>query len=150
MEKIINRVGLTVFASLKCIDNPSGKPLLHKDEYSLGRKCVWNYRTVDSMLGYLKRSTRPEIYMAVHQCAHFCNNPRLIHERAIRCIATTSRAHIHIRNYRMLIDSYLHMEYSSVRIKKNVSNFTWIPNLPEVGLYKILTTQKIPCCVCDT
>ena len=25
--------------------------------------------------------------MAVHQCANFFNNPRLVHERAVRCIA---------------------------------------------------------------
>ena len=35
------------------------------------------------MLSYLQVSTQPEIPMAVHQCAPFFNNPRLLHERAI-------------------------------------------------------------------
>ena len=38
------------------------------------------------MLGYLQGSTRPDIATAVHQCARFCNDPRLSHERAIRRI----------------------------------------------------------------
>ena len=35
------------------------------------------------MLNYLQGSTRPDISMAVHQCARFCNDPRLAHERAV-------------------------------------------------------------------
>ncbi len=38
------------------------------------------------MLGYLQGSTRPDIAIAVHQCARFCNDPKLSHERAIRRI----------------------------------------------------------------
>ena len=38
------------------------------------------------MLGYFKGSTRPEISMSVHHCVHFCNNPRPVHERAVRRI----------------------------------------------------------------
>ena len=74
-------------AIIKAIDTPSIKLLLHKDESSLGKKCVWNYREAVGMLGYLQRSTRPEISMALHQWAHFCNNPRLLHERNARLIA---------------------------------------------------------------
>ena len=35
------------------------------------------------MLGYLQGSTRPDIATAVHQCARFCNDHKLSHERAI-------------------------------------------------------------------
>ena len=35
---------------------------------------------------YLKGSTRPEISTAVYQCAIFCNDPKLFHERDIRRI----------------------------------------------------------------
>ena len=57
VEKVINHVGLTVSVSLKLRGNPSGKPLPHKCGYSLGRKCVWNYREVFGMLIYLQGST---------------------------------------------------------------------------------------------
>jgi hypothetical protein len=39
------------------------------------------------MLGYLQSSTRPEISMAVHQCARFNANPKLCHEKAVKRIA---------------------------------------------------------------
>ena len=42
VDKIINHVGLTVSASLKCREIPTRKPLLHKDESSIGRNSVWN------------------------------------------------------------------------------------------------------------
>ena len=35
------------------------------------------------MLSYLQGNTRPEIAMAVHQTARFCNDPKLSHEKAI-------------------------------------------------------------------
>ena len=38
------------------------------------------------MLNYLEKTTRPEIAFAVHQCARFCENPKLSHERAVHRI----------------------------------------------------------------
>ena len=35
MEKITNHVELTVYASLKARETPSGKPILYKDKYSI-------------------------------------------------------------------------------------------------------------------
>ena len=64
-------------------DTPVGKPLLNKDLNGTARKHKWNYRSVIGMLGYLANSTRPELSMAVHQCARFSNDPKLSHERAI-------------------------------------------------------------------
>ena len=55
--KIINYVGLEVSTSLKSRDTPTGKPLLHKDEYSIGSKCVWNYRAAVGMFSYLQGFT---------------------------------------------------------------------------------------------
>ena len=63
---------------------PVGKPLLHKDVSGKPRKATWNYRTAVGMLTYLQGNTRPEISMAVHQTARFCNNPKLSHESAIK------------------------------------------------------------------
>ena len=84
VEKIINHVGITVFASIKARETPAEKPLLYKDRSSIGRKCVCNYRAEIGMLIYIQGSTRTEISMVIHQCAHFCNNPHLVHERAVR------------------------------------------------------------------
>ena len=55
--KIINHVGIEMSVSLKARDITDGKPLLHRDKYSLGRKCLWNYRAAVSMLSYLQGST---------------------------------------------------------------------------------------------
>ena len=42
VEKIINDVRLEVSKSFKARETPNGKPVLNKDEFSLGRYCVWN------------------------------------------------------------------------------------------------------------
>jgi len=81
------------FLGLVCIeehekskDTPIVKPMLHRDLDGPPRRYAWNYRQAVGMLGYLQGSTRPDIATAVHQCARFCNEPRLSHERAIRRI----------------------------------------------------------------
>ena len=71
VEKIFNHVGITVSVSLKSRDMADGKPLLHKYEFSLGSKRIWNYRAVVVMLIHIQVSIRPEISMAVHQYACF-------------------------------------------------------------------------------
>ena len=38
------------------------------------------------MLTYLQNTTRPDISMAVHQCARFSIDPKLLHERAVKRI----------------------------------------------------------------
>ena len=63
---------------------PVGKPLLHKDLSGKPRKETWNYRTAVGMMTYLQGNSRPEMSMAVHQTAHFCNNPMQSHEKAIK------------------------------------------------------------------
>ena len=62
---------------------PVTKPLLHKDKDADPRVRKWNYRAAVGMLNYLQASTRPDISMAVHQCARFCIDPKVTHERAI-------------------------------------------------------------------
>ena len=54
VEKIINHIGLEVFVSLKKRETPTGKPLMHKDKFSLGIKYVWDYREAVGMLSYLQ------------------------------------------------------------------------------------------------
>jgi len=62
---------------------PVSKPLFHEDVSGKPRKATWNYQTAVGMLTYLQGNTRPEISMAVHQTARFCNNPKLSHESSI-------------------------------------------------------------------
>ena len=59
----------------------------HKDADGKPRKDSWNYRAAVGMLNYLASNTRPELSMAVHQCARFCNDPKLSHEKAVKRIA---------------------------------------------------------------
>lgn len=68
-------------------DVPVGYPLLGKDTDGLSRKGTWSYRSLIGMLGYLQGTSRPDISMAVHQCARFNSDPRLSHERAVKRIA---------------------------------------------------------------
>ena len=56
VEKFINHVVLEVFVSVKAKEALLGKPLLYKDESSLGRKCVWKYRSVVGMLTCIQGS----------------------------------------------------------------------------------------------
>ena len=65
---------------------PATKPLLHKDVDGVERKHNCHYRQVIGMLNYLQGSTRPDISMAIHQCARFSNDPRALHERGVRHI----------------------------------------------------------------
>ena len=61
--------------------------MLSRDELGAKRKHDWSYRSAIGMLGYLQNSTRPDISMAVHQCARFNTNPMLCHEKAVKYIA---------------------------------------------------------------
>jgi hypothetical protein len=67
--------------------NPVIGPLLSRDIDGPDRKFDWHYRSVIGMLGYLQNSTRPDISMAVHQCARFNSDPKLSHEKAVKRIA---------------------------------------------------------------
>jgi hypothetical protein len=50
------------------------------------REHHWNYRAIIGMLNHLASSPCPDIAFAVHQCAHYCTNPKCIHELAVRRI----------------------------------------------------------------
>ena len=50
------------------------------------RKEKWNYRSLVGMLNFLTNSSHPELAYVVHQCTKFCNNPKRIHEQAIKRI----------------------------------------------------------------
>jgi len=60
--------------------------ILHRDSNGEARKNDFHYRSVIGQLNYLAATTRPEIQFAVHQCAKFCEDPKLSHEKAIKRI----------------------------------------------------------------
>ena len=60
--------------------------ILTKDGQGAGRIETWHYRSVLGMMNYLVGCTHPELAFAVHQCAHFCHNPKRGHEQAVKRI----------------------------------------------------------------
>jgi hypothetical protein len=86
-DRIINYLGIDTNdygMETNTKPTPVGKPLLHKDLAGKPRKEDWNYRTAVGMMTYLQANSRPEMSMAVHQTARFCNKPMLLHEKAIK------------------------------------------------------------------
>ena len=72
---------------VKTHDTPAEtRPILHRDPKGPPRKENWNYRAAIGTLNYLQAMSRPEIAYAVHQCARFCNDPKLSHEKAVKRI----------------------------------------------------------------
>ena len=99
-------------------ENPTGKPLLHKDLLGLERKQSWNYRSAVGMLNYLQNSTRPDIAMSVYQFVRFNNQPMLSHERAIERIAkylrgTSDRGIVYHPNKTKGIECYVDADFAS-------------------------------------
>jgi hypothetical protein len=60
--------------------------VLHPDHGGFARTENWNYRSVIGKLNYLAQMTRPDISMAVHNCARFSVNPTYLHEQAVKRI----------------------------------------------------------------
>eukprot|EP00957_Ditylum_brightwellii_P016056 1209742-Ditylum_brightwellii.AAC.1 len=63
-------------------ENPVQLPLLHKDSEGPSYKQSWHYCSAVGLMSYLQGTSHPDISMPVHQCARFCNDPKLSHERA--------------------------------------------------------------------
>ena len=73
--------------NVKTHDTPAeSSKILHADEDGDTRKHAWNYRAVVGCLNYLQAMTRPDLAYSVHQCARFCNNPKLLHEQGLKRI----------------------------------------------------------------
>ena len=85
IESILEDLGLTDTPKVK---STPAQEILHADPEGAGRKEYqqWNYRSVIGKLNYLAMNTRPDISFAVHQCAKYCNNPKMIHEKAVKYI----------------------------------------------------------------
>jgi hypothetical protein len=83
IDQIIRDVSITTTSKGK--DTPVDS-ILHPDNDGPPRTGDWNYRSIIGKLNYLANNTRPDISMAVHQCARFCVNPKTLHELAVKRI----------------------------------------------------------------
>jgi hypothetical protein len=82
IDSIIRDTGLT---DGKTRETPVDQ-ILHPDKNGPPHIEKWNYHSIIGKLNFLAANTRPDICMAVHNCTHFCNNPTLLHEQAIKRI----------------------------------------------------------------
>ena len=81
--------------------------ILHADLNGMDRKQIWNFHAVMGCLNYLQAMTRPDLSYSVHQCARFCNSPKLSHEQALKRIC-------HLRDQIMGWDTDPITEYEGV------------------------------------
>ncbi len=85
-QRIIDTLGDAVKSANIKKTPAETRQVLHKDDVDgPERKQQWHYASVIGMLMYLT-GTRPDILYAVHSCAQFIANPKLIHEQAVKCI----------------------------------------------------------------
>jgi hypothetical protein len=60
--------------------------VLHRDLDGEPFDESWSYRSVIGKLNFLEKSTRPDIALAVHQCARYSSNPKKSHGEAVKRI----------------------------------------------------------------
>ncbi|KAL7573659.1 hypothetical protein ACA910_008346 [Epithemia clementina (nom. ined.)] len=62
--------------------------ILHKDEQGkpMDQQANFHYRSVIGKLNFLEKSTRPDIFYALHQCARFSESPKESHAKAVKLI----------------------------------------------------------------
>jgi hypothetical protein len=82
IDRIIDQAGLK---DVRMHDTPADT-ILTRDSDGQERKNEFHYRSLIGQLNYLAATTRPEIQFAVHQCARFCDNPKMSHEKAVKRI----------------------------------------------------------------
>lgn len=88
IERALSIMGLDPNSKrTKMHDTPaSHSKILDKDPDAFERNQKWNYRSAVGCLSYIQAMIRPDITMAVQQCARFCNDPKLEHEEAVKRI----------------------------------------------------------------
>ena len=70
---------------VKMHDTPAVN-VLQTTEQDEPRNQKWHYRSAVGCLSYIQAMIRPDITMAVQQCARFNNNPKKSHEEAVKRI----------------------------------------------------------------
>jgi hypothetical protein len=61
-----------------------GGQVLARDVHSASMREDFHYRSVIGKANFLEKSTRPDVAVAVHQCARFSANPKQSHADAVR------------------------------------------------------------------
>ena len=61
---------------------PITTTLLYTNQENMSRKEKWSFRSIVWILSYLQDSVRPDISMATQQCASFCSDPKISHEKS--------------------------------------------------------------------
>eukprot|EP00957_Ditylum_brightwellii_P058943 4470200-Ditylum_brightwellii.AAC.1 len=78
-------------------------------------------------MSYLQGTSCPDISMPVHQCARFCNDPKLSHERAVRQIAkclsvASDRGLVYIPDPSLGIQCYVDADFAGKWNKADADN----------------------------
>ena len=87
IDQIIQEVGIRPRTAKKNTPAATTKILRGNEEEKRYDGKPFHYRRVVGKLNFLKKSTRPDIAYAVHQCAHFSIDPDITHAQAIIHIA---------------------------------------------------------------
>ena len=127
IQRIIDLLGLERDSKHNSKPTPVTKPLLHKDADGESRHNSWSYRKAIGMLTYLQGTTRPDISMAVHQCARFSQDPKLSHERAVKRIGrymlgTKTRGIVFKPNCEKGLECYVDADYAGGWSKADAQN----------------------------
>ena len=86
IEQILNNLNIQPNTKMKPTPARAGH-VLRKDELAESHKADWQYRSTIGKMGYLEKSTCPEIANAVHQCARYSADPKVTHTEAVIHIA---------------------------------------------------------------
>jgi hypothetical protein len=71
----------------KTCDTPAqSTTILSRDTEGQPHEASWSYRSVIGKLNFLEKSSRPDLAYAVHNCARFSSDPKVIHGRAVKRI----------------------------------------------------------------
>ena len=88
IQRVLEYVGIDPTSeSVKMHDTPAtSDKILTRDTDGTERKQTWNYCGVLGGLSYLQSMVRPDITFVVQQCARFANDPKRMHEEALKHI----------------------------------------------------------------
>ena len=83
IQKVLTIAYMIDFNSVSTLDYTTSLIL---DTGGVSSNELWKYSTVMGMLVYLAINYRPDIALAVHQCAHFTHATRQSHYNAVKQI----------------------------------------------------------------
>jgi hypothetical protein len=92
---------------------------LHTGTEGLTRQDSWNYPSTIRQLNYLAQNSCPDISFAVHQCARFSKEPKVLHEKAVKRIiyylqCTRDKSLIMKPNKNISLDAYCDSDFAGV------------------------------------